>query len=164
MSALHKITNTCYLIRFINEWADINRTKGSKGAFCLSFDNLAAFFPPMEVPLCNYPLIPSDPKAIIINKSFLFNETMISKLRPKGLLVDPNNELERLRWFEHVKRRPQQAPVRKVEALIVDSKRRRGRPKLTWEDRRKLDMKKLLLSNDMTSDRNAWIDMISIGE
>ncbi|GKB77808.1 RNA-directed DNA polymerase, eukaryota, reverse transcriptase zinc-binding domain protein [Tanacetum coccineum] len=61
----------------------------------------------------------------------------------------------RLRWFGHVKRRPQTTPVRRVEALVVDSLRRSGRPKLRWEDRLKQDMKELLLSEDMTSDRNA---------
>ncbi|GJY10650.1 hypothetical protein Tco_0378835 [Tanacetum coccineum] len=30
-----------------------------------------------------------------------------------------------LRWFGHVKRRPQKAPVRRVEALLVDGLRRR---------------------------------------
>nr|GEW69230.1 hypothetical protein [Tanacetum cinerariifolium] len=68
----------------------------------------------------------------------------------------------RLRWFGHVKRRPQTAPVRRVEALLVDGVRRRGRPKLRWEDRLKMDMKELLLSEDMTSDRNAWRDRIRI--
>ncbi|GKA74309.1 retrovirus-related pol polyprotein LINE-1 [Tanacetum coccineum] len=33
---------------------------------------------------------------------------------------------------------------------------RRGRPKLMWEDRVKHDIKKLLLSEDMTSYRNEW--------
>ncbi|GKB79393.1 retrovirus-related pol polyprotein LINE-1 [Tanacetum coccineum] len=46
----------------------------------------------------------------------------------------------RLRWFGHVKRRPQSAPVRRVEALVVDGLRRRGRPKLRWEDRVKQDL------------------------
>ncbi|GKA51141.1 retrovirus-related pol polyprotein LINE-1 [Tanacetum coccineum] len=41
----------------------------------------------------------------------------------------------RLRWSGHVRRRPQSAPVRRVEALVVDGLRRRGRPKLRWEDR-----------------------------
>ncbi|GKD05175.1 hypothetical protein Tco_1180149 [Tanacetum coccineum] len=62
----------------------------------------------------------------------------------------------RLRWFGHVRRRPQSAPVRRVESLVVDGLRRRGRPKLRWEDRVKHDMKELLLSEDMTSDRNEW--------
>ncbi|GJR70106.1 Sm-like protein LSM1B [Tanacetum coccineum] len=36
----------------------------------------------------------------------------------------------RLRWFGHVKRRPQPPPVRRAKALLVDGLRRRGRPKL----------------------------------
>ncbi|GJX68366.1 ataxia telangiectasia mutated family protein [Tanacetum coccineum] len=70
-------------------------------------------------------------------------ETIINKMR-EG----------RLRWFGYVRRRLQSAPVRRVEALVVDGMRRKGRPKLRWEDRVKLDMKELLLSEDMTSDRN----------
>ncbi|GKA51877.1 hypothetical protein Tco_0745073 [Tanacetum coccineum] len=68
----------------------------------------------------------------------------------------------RLRWFGHVKRRPETAPVRRVEAMLVKGSRRRGRPKLRWEDRLKQDMKEFLLSEDMTSDRNAWRDKIRI--
>ncbi|GJV72158.1 retrovirus-related pol polyprotein LINE-1 [Tanacetum coccineum] len=45
--------------------------------------------------------------------------------------------------------------IRAVEALLVDDSRRSGKPKLRWEDRLKQDMKELLLSEDMTSDRNA---------
>nr|GEV28416.1 DNA-directed DNA polymerase [Tanacetum cinerariifolium] len=68
----------------------------------------------------------------------------------------------RLRWFGHVKRRPQSASVRRVEAIVVEGSRKRGRPKLRWEDRLKIDMKELHLSEDMTSDRNAWRDRIRI--
>ena len=57
--------------------------------------------------------------------------------------------------FGHVKRRPQSAHVRRVEPLTVDGARKRGRPKLRWEDRLKMDLKELMLSEDMTSDRNA---------
>ncbi|GJU89253.1 retrovirus-related pol polyprotein LINE-1 [Tanacetum coccineum] len=68
-----------------------------------------------------------------------------------------NNIIES--WREALKdnglrRRPQSAPVRRVEALLVDGLRRRGRPKLRWEDRVKQDMKGLILSAGMTSDRN----------
>ncbi|GJS65768.1 retrovirus-related pol polyprotein LINE-1 [Tanacetum coccineum] len=69
-------------------------------------------------------------------------ETIINKMR-EG----------RLRWFRHVRRRPQSSSVRRVEALVVDGLRRRGRPKLRWEDRVKYKMKELLLFEDMTSDR-----------
>nr|GEU47927.1 retrovirus-related Pol polyprotein LINE-1 [Tanacetum cinerariifolium] len=68
----------------------------------------------------------------------------------------------RLRWFRHVRRRPQSAPVRRVEAMLVEGLRRRGRPKLRWEDRIKQDMKELLLSEDITFDRNTWKDRIRI--
>nr|GEU65796.1 retrovirus-related Pol polyprotein LINE-1 [Tanacetum cinerariifolium] len=54
-------------------------------------------------------------------------------------------------------RRPQSSPVRRVEALVVDGLRRRGRPKLRWEDRVKHDMKELLLFEDMTFDRNELV-------
>nr|GEW51100.1 putative sodium/metabolite cotransporter BASS5, chloroplastic [Tanacetum cinerariifolium] len=50
----------------------------------------------------------------------------------------------------------------RVEAMVVEDSRRRGRPKLRWEDRLKMDMKELRLSEDMTSDRNAWRDRIRI--
>nr|GFA80172.1 putative methyltransferase family protein [Tanacetum cinerariifolium] len=63
----------------------------------------------------------------------------------------------RLRWFGHVKRRPKTAIVRRVEAMLVEGSRRRGRPKLRWEDRLKQGMNELLLSEDMTSDRNACL-------
>ncbi|GKB36522.1 hypothetical protein Tco_0881464, partial [Tanacetum coccineum] len=46
------------------------------------------------------------------------------------------------------------APVSRVEALVVDDLRKKGRQKLMWEDRVKLDMKELLLSKNTTSDRN----------
>ncbi|GKB52505.1 hypothetical protein Tco_0903258 [Tanacetum coccineum] len=78
-------------------------------------------------------------------------ETIINKMR-EG----------QLRWFGHVKRRSQSVPVRRVKDLVVDGLRRRGRPKLRWEDKVKQDMKELLLSEDMTSDRNAWRDRIRI--
>ncbi|GJV29307.1 ataxia telangiectasia mutated family protein [Tanacetum coccineum] len=44
----------------------------------------------------------------------------------------------RLRWFGHVKRRPQSSPVRRVETIVVD--------------------------DDMTSDRNSWRTRIRVDE
>ncbi|GKB13587.1 retrovirus-related pol polyprotein LINE-1 [Tanacetum coccineum] len=61
-----------------------------------------------------------------------------------------------------VKRRPQTTPITRVEDMLVEGSRRRGRPKLRWEDRLKQDMKELILSEDITSDRNAWRDRIRI--
>ncbi|GJS02083.1 hypothetical protein Tco_0318591 [Tanacetum coccineum] len=79
----------------------------------------------------------------LANRMELEVETIINKMR-EG----------RLRWFRHVRRRPLSAPVRRVETLVVDSLRRRGRPKFKWEDRVKHDMKELLLSEDMIYDKN----------
>ncbi|GJZ61975.1 hypothetical protein Tco_0618112, partial [Tanacetum coccineum] len=59
--------------------------------------------------------------------------------------------------------RPQSTSLRSVEAFIVEGLKRRGRPKLRWEDRLKQDMKELLLFEDMTLDRNVWRDRIMIG-
>nr|GFA31132.1 hypothetical protein [Tanacetum cinerariifolium] len=44
-------------------------------------------------------------------------------------IIDKMRE-ERLRWFGHVKRRPQTALVKRVEAMVVKGLRMRGRPKL----------------------------------
>ncbi|GJW43583.1 hypothetical protein Tco_0072382, partial [Tanacetum coccineum] len=60
--------------------------------------------------------------------------------------------------------RPQSAHVRRVETIVVDGVRRRGRPKLKWEDTLKTDLKELLLSEDMTSDRNSWRTGIRVDE
>ena len=40
----------------------------------------------------------------------------------------------RLRWFGHMQRKTFDAPVRRVENIIVKSKRSRGRPKRTWDE------------------------------
>nr|GEW98064.1 hypothetical protein [Tanacetum cinerariifolium] len=69
----------------------------------------------------------------------------------------------RLRWFGHVRRRPQSEPVRKVEAWVIDGLRRRGRPKLWWKDRLKLNIKELVLYEDMTFDRNECRARIRLG-
>jgi hypothetical protein len=48
----------------------------------------------------------------------------------------------RLRWFGHVQRRPPEAPVRSEVLDRVGSVRRgRGRPKLTWDESVKRDLK-----------------------
>nr|GEV03995.1 hypothetical protein [Tanacetum cinerariifolium] len=53
-------------------------------------------------------------------------------------------------------------------ATIVNKMRegvkRMGRPKLRWEDRLKTDLKELLLSEDMTSNRNSWRTRIRVDE
>lgn len=79
-------------------------------------------------------------------------ETIINKMR-EG----------RLRWSGLVKRRSQAAQVRRVEALVVDGLRKRGKPKPRWDDRLKHEMKEFLLTEDTTSDMNAWRTRNKIG-
>ena len=71
----------------------------------------------------------------------------------------------RLRWFGHVQRRPQEAPVRS-RILSQDSnvKRGRGRPKLTWVETIKEDLKGWNISKDLALDRSAWKTAIHVPE
>ena len=63
----------------------------------------------------------------------------------------------RLRWFGHVRRRPSGAPVRKVEEWDQGGlKRSRGRPKMTWLEGVRRDMKFLGLQENEVSDRRGW--------
>jgi hypothetical protein len=61
-----------------------------------------------------------------------------------------------LRWFGHVQRRPSEAPVR-CGVLSRDSnvRRGRGRPKLTWEETIKRDLKGWDIPRDLCLDRSA---------
>nr|GEY53137.1 hypothetical protein [Tanacetum cinerariifolium] len=65
------------------------------------------------------------------------------------------DERRMIEMFGHVKRRPQSALVRRVKSITNDDVRRKGRLKLRWEDGLKTDLNELLLSEDMTSDRNS---------
>ncbi|XP_057540595.1 uncharacterized protein LOC130818440 [Amaranthus tricolor] len=48
------------------------------------------------------------------------------------------------------------ALVRRVESIIVDGKRGRGRPKRTWDEQIRVDLQELNLSADLTRDRSNW--------
>ena len=63
----------------------------------------------------------------------------------------------RLRRFGHVKRRSVSAPMRRCEAIhLLDCRRGRGRPKMSWDGVIRRDMKSLGLTEDMAQDRNIW--------
>ena len=61
----------------------------------------------------------------------------------------------RLRWFGHVQRKNFDSPIRRIESIIVESKRNRGRPKKTWVEQIKDNLSELRLSEDLTRDRNS---------
>ncbi|KAG2617845.1 hypothetical protein PVAP13_3NG258028 [Panicum virgatum] len=71
----------------------------------------------------------------------------------------------RLRWFGHVQRRPPEAPVRNGVLERVDNvKRGRGRPKLTWDESVKRDLKDWNISKEIVLDRSAWRLAINVPE
>ncbi|KAE8654626.1 hypothetical protein F3Y22_tig00117048pilonHSYRG01160 [Hibiscus syriacus] len=58
-----------------------------------------------------------------------------------------------LRWFGHVLRRQPFDAVKRVESIIADDARRRGRPRRKWLDCLRSDLKDLTITEDMTSYR-----------
>jgi len=56
----------------------------------------------------------------------------------------------RLRWFGHIRRRPRDAPIRRCETIeCLDYRRSRGRPKKSWSEVIRHDLKTLGLVEDM---------------
>jgi len=71
----------------------------------------------------------------------------------------------RLRWFGHVQRRPPEAPVRsRVLKRVNKVKRGKGRPKLTWDESVKRDIKDWNISEEVALDRSAWKLAINVPE
>jgi len=71
----------------------------------------------------------------------------------------------RLRWFGHVQRRPPEAPVRSGVLKRADNvKSGRGRPKLTWDESVKRDLKEWNIPKDLAMDRSAWRLAINVPE
>jgi hypothetical protein len=57
-------------------------------------------------------------------------------------LIEEKLIQRRLRWFRHVKRKPPEVPVRSGVLKLADNvKSGRGRPKLTWDESIKRDLK-----------------------
>ena len=70
-----------------------------------------------------------------------------------------------LRWFGHVQRKSSVAPVRNEVLERVDNvKRGRGRPKLTWDESVKRDLKDWNISKEIALDRSAWRLAINVPE
>ena len=61
-----------------------------------------------------------------------------------------------------MKRKTFNAPVRRVESFIVEGKKSRGRPKKTWEEQIRIDLRELNLSQDLTRDRSSWRHLIQV--
>jgi len=71
----------------------------------------------------------------------------------------------RLRWFGHVQRKPAEAPVRRGVLERVDNvKSGRGRPKLTWDESVKRDLKDWNISKEIALNRSVWRLAINVPE
>ena len=94
------------------------------------------------------------------------NRIKNEKIRKKVSIapIDEKMRESRLRWFDHVCRRPMDAPVRRIETIesTTQIKRVRDRPKKTWKETIKNDLNYLQLNKDMCNDRARWRKMIHI--
>ncbi len=71
----------------------------------------------------------------------------------------------RLRWVGHVKHRQTEAPIRQVEHIrLEDRKKRRGRPKLTWKRVVQHDLKALHIFEDLAQNLLDWKKKIHIAD
>jgi len=69
----------------------------------------------------------------------------------------------RLRWFGHIRRRLRDAPVRRCETTeCLDYRRSRGRPKKSWSEVIRHNLKTLELVEDMAQDRTLWRARIKV--
>jgi hypothetical protein len=75
-----------------------------------------------------------------IRKNRIINDDIRDKLG-----VTPIQEKlvqHRLRWFNHIQRRPPETPVRSgILSRLENTRRGRDRPRLTWEEAIKIDLK-----------------------
>ena len=67
-------------------------------------------------------------------------------------------KVQRLGWFDHLHRMPEERMVKKVYKWKLFLRRPLGRPKNRWEDDIRNDMKKMKIKNwtNCIQDRNNW--------
>ena len=63
---------------------------------------------------------------------------------------------ERLRWFGHVERMDNDNPVSQCRFIDVTGQRTRGRPRKTWNEVLRNDLKQLNLDSNLAQDREVW--------
>ena len=98
-----------------------------------------------------------------IRRDRIWNEVI--RDRVGVALIEEKLTQHRLRWFGHVQRMSPEAPVRNRVLERVDNvKRDRGRPKLTWDESVKRDLKNWNISKEIVLDRSVWRLAINVSE
>ena len=71
----------------------------------------------------------------------------------------------RFRWFGHVRRKSMDALLRRCENIDrLDYKRSRGRPKKSWSEVIKDDLKTLGLGEGMAEEKTLWRSRIKVDD
>ena len=71
----------------------------------------------------------------------------------------------RFRWFGHIRRRSMDAPVRRCEMIDrLEHRRSRGRPKKSWSEVIRNDLKTLRLVDDMAQNKRLWRAKIKVAD
>jgi hypothetical protein len=66
-------------------------------------------------------------------------------------------------WFGHIRRRPPETPVNSgILKSMENTRRGRGRPKLTWAEAVKRDLKDWNVPSDLALVRTAWKSAIHV--
>ncbi|KAL6514533.1 hypothetical protein OROGR_020112 [Orobanche gracilis] len=92
-------------------------------------------------------------------KDRLRNEVIREKVRVAS--IEDKMMENRLRWFGHVRRRPVDAPVRRLESWrTINIVKGRGRPKKTWIKLIENDMRFLGIGESMAMERQIWKERI----
>jgi len=92
---------------------------------------------------------------------WICGHTRLDKIRNKVIMgkngvapIEDKIRDVRLHWFGHLRRRPMDAPVRRCETIeYLDYRRSRGRPKKSWSEVIRHDLRTLGLVEDMAQDR-----------
>ena len=87
-----------------------------------------------------------------------FDQQSVSSLRDKLCIrgIGCSVQERRLRWYGHVMRMDGDSGVKKCLSLDVPGTRGRGRPRKTWSEVVRSDLRALGLTEEMTGDRDLW--------